>query len=100
MWETYLLQLDADDDGSPIMPVGVQLDAAASGAGAAAAAADVVQAQGQPEAPTRSEAANAELQTHEGEVESSIAEEGRNRLDGEATDATPHSDVHDDTAQP
>ena len=26
LWETYLLQLDSDEDGPPLMPVGVQVD--------------------------------------------------------------------------
>ena len=29
LWETYLLQLDSDEDGPPLMPAGVKLEAEA-----------------------------------------------------------------------
>lgn len=30
LWETYLLQLDSDEDGPPLMPAGIQAEADAS----------------------------------------------------------------------
>ena len=78
LWETYLLQLDSDEDGPPLMPAGVQAHAQAQAE---------AQAQSSTEPTQRSEAqarreANKDLLDSEAEVEAQ--DEGGAEAEGRA----------------
>ncbi|KAK6435168.1 Vacuolar protein sorting-associated protein vps5, partial [Oleoguttula sp. CCFEE 5521] len=80
LWETYLLQLDSDEDGPPLMPAGVHADAVTAAA-AKAGEQDGEDAEG---------AANGEEHEREGSLS------GTTVLGGEEHAASEHQDGDED----